>query len=597
MWWTVTRVAARCLTSPASWLLRATARLSAFQPSTPPISCTGAVLVIMHHPPHLSGSACNGHTNSFGRYRDELLLRHVLHLAVQAALPRLFAPALCFSFVHGFRIIGRIGDAGSTALPSSNAAATPPFSSRSPHWHSPPSAATSVRVCQCSQCPCYTLTRDVQAPPCPHCRCPATSSFLSSSIYPGALADAALLHCMLRCIHARKVRLDRSASLNQRLHNRNSVMYCSSYREREALLLLRALELEIDCFPLGLSLRQLNWNQQQQQHARAAGVSLVASHASRDILKSPSEPIVLLQTFVHNAATVAATAAAAVPSTLICSHHDDFEYVVFHPSSRPWFPFAPALDPSLLQHVRCISLAHQPPGALAAAVACAHQGTRLVVQGCYRGGFTIRTPGVSLTGEGTAVVDGDGNKNAVCISARDCAVTGLVIKHAQHHCLHVTGGSCCIVLCRISDAARAAVGVFGSGSVVLQGCWLGQRCASGVYTTDRGHVMLSDCAVTLCTGAGVHCSGSSVVAADGVCVALTRKAGLFCEKSSCVRLSDCTFLRNAFGGVHVVDSARANMMDCRQSPPPPNHQSGRVGLIPTTLPPPPPIQLNAADDV
>jgi hypothetical protein len=275
---------------------------------------------------------------------------------------------------------------------------------------------------------------------------------------------------MLRSIEARQVRLDRSTTLNRHLHNRNPLMYFLLHREREVLLLLRALQLEIDCFPLGLSLRQLNWNQQQQQHARAAGVSLVASHASRDILKSPSEPIVLLRTFVHH---TAATAAAAVPSAPICSRRDDFEYFVLHPSSHPWFPWAP--EPSLLQHVRCISLSHQPLGALAAAVACVQQGTQLVVQGCYRGGFTIRTPGVSLTGEGTAVVDGDGNKNAVCISASDCVVTGLAIKHAQHHCLHVTGGSCCITLCRISDASRAAVGVFGSGSVVLRGCWLGQR--------------------------------------------------------------------------------------------------------------------------
>ena len=121
-WWIATRVAARCLTFPASCPPLATAHSSAFPPSIPPTCCTGVVLLPTHHPSHLRTSACCGHPNSFGRYRNELLLRHLLHLAVQAALPRVFAPALCFTFDHGFRIIGRIVEARSTALASSNAA-------------------------------------------------------------------------------------------------------------------------------------------------------------------------------------------------------------------------------------------------------------------------------------------------------------------------------------------------------------------------------------------------------------------------------------------------------------------------------------------
>ena len=45
-------------------------------------------------------------------------------------------------------------------------------------------------------------------------------------------------------------------------------------REREVLLLLHALGDEIGCFPLGLSLQQLKWNQQQQQRACNAGIAL-----------------------------------------------------------------------------------------------------------------------------------------------------------------------------------------------------------------------------------------------------------------------------------------------------------------------------------
>ncbi len=372
------------------------------------------------------------------------------------------------------------------------------------------------------------------------------------------------LHSSTACCSASKLVksvLTGASRLKTKSVKPDLLLFAHFYREREVLLLLRALRDEIDCLPLGLSLRQLNWNQQQQQRARDAGISLVASHASRDILKSPSTPLVLLQVFARSA-VVAATAPASSPSHTRAS---DFEYLVVHPSASSCFPWA--CTPCLLQFVRCISLVHQPPGALAAAVACTEQGTQFVIQGSYRGGFTIRRDGVCLKGEGEAAIHGDGNKNTICISATGCLITGLVIAHAQHHALHITGTHCCVNRCKISDALHAAVGVFGSGGVALQGCWLGQRCASGVYTTDRSRASLSNCAVSLCTGAGLHCSGSSSITADGTCVVLTRKAGVFCEKSSCARLNDCTMLRNAFGGAHVVDAACITMLQCRQVPP------------------------------
>ncbi len=377
------------------------------------------------------------------------------------------------------------------------------------------------------------------------------------------------------------------ATSKQRAQTKTLILFLCFHREREVLLLLRALRGEIGCFPLGLSLRQLNWNQQQQQRARDVGISLVAAHANRDILKSPSTPLVLLQAFAGSVAAAAAAATAPASTDRGSPTHSrvaDFEYLVLHPSLNSCFPWACA--PCLLQYVRCISLAHQPPGALAAAVACAEQGTQLVIQGSYRGGFTIRRDGVCLKGEGAAAVNGDGNKNAICVSAAGCLITGLVIAHAQHHALHITGPNCCVNRCRITDAMQAAVGVFGSGSVVVQGCWLGQRCASGVYATDRSHATLSSCTVSLCTGAGLHCSGSSSVTADATCVVLTRKAGVFCEKNSCARLNDCTLLRNAFGGVHAVDTACITLHECRQVPPvlepkARNHAPVQAGPLPT----------------
>ncbi len=118
--------------------------------------------------------------------------------------------------------------------------------------------------------------------------------------------------------------------------------------------------------------------------------------------------------------------------------------------------------------------------------------------------------------------------------------------------------------------------MFGSGGADIQGCWLGQRCVSGVFVTDRGRVTLSSCVVSLCSGAGLHCSGSSSVVADATCVIMTRKAGLFCEKNACVRLSDCTLMRNAYGAAHAVDNAHVTMTDCRQNPQPFNRTSATL---------------------
>jgi hypothetical protein len=330
-------------------------------------------------------------------------------------------------------------------------------------------------------------------------------------------------------------------------------------REREVLLLLRALRDEVDCYPLGLSLHQLKWNQQQQQRARAAGIVIVASHTSRDILKSPSEPLALLQTLAPppplRAPSIGAANAAAIGG---------FEYHVTHPCSSAYFPCCDA--PSLLRYVCVVELIDQSPTALAAAVGCLQSGTRVVLQGSYRGGFYLRSAGVCLQGVGTAIIHGDGNKNTICISAANCLITGLHIAHARHHALCVTGSSCLITHCKLTDASYAAIGVFGSASVDVQGCWLGQRCTSGVYVTDRGRANLSDCVVSLCFGAGLRCSGSSTVTATGCCVVLTRKAGVLCEQRCTVSLSDCTLLRNAHGGAFVVDNAHITMLKCRQSP-------------------------------
>ena len=62
----------------------------------------------------------------------------------------------------------------------------------------------------------------------------------------------------------------------------------------------------------------------------------------------------------------------------------------------------------------------------------------MVIEGRYRGGFTICRPGVCLKGEGMAEVLGDGMKNAICVSSNDCLITGVTIAHATH-ALHVTG--------------------------------------------------------------------------------------------------------------------------------------------------------------
>jgi hypothetical protein len=225
------------------------------------------------------------------------------------------------------------------------------------------------------------------------------------------------------------------------------------------------------------------------------------------------------------------------------------------------FPWAEAAH--ALHHVRDIILTQQPAGALCAAVASAEAGTRVVVQGCYRGGFTIHKPGVCVQGQGSATINGDGLKNAVCVSAANCRLAGLSISHALHHGLHVTGDGCVVSCCTVTRAARAAVGVFGAGSVAMQGCWFGQHCASGIYATDRARVTLSDSAISSCAGAGVHCSGSSTLTAENTCVVLTRKAGVFCEKQSHVHLTECTLLRNAYGCLHAVDAACVRMNSCR----------------------------------
>ena len=110
--------------------------------------------------------------------------------------------------------------------------------------------------------------------------------------------------------------------------------------------------------------------------------------------------------------------------------------------------------------------------------------------------------------------------------------------------------------------------MFGTASVDIQGCWLGQRCGSGVFVTDRASASMAHTAVALCGGAGVRCSGASCVTARGCCVVLTRKAGVRCEKSASATLIDCTLLRNAHGGANVVDTAHIIMRECRQLPPP-----------------------------
>ncbi len=237
----------------------------------------------------------------------------------------------------------------------------------------------------------------------------------------------------------------------------NAAVTC---RDHEVLLFLRSLKDEIGCFPLGLSLQQLKWSQQQQQRARAAGIVLVTSHTSRDILKSPSEPLLVIQALAQPPHAVAL--APSTPTT----PRDAFEYLVFHPCAHPCFPWAP--PPCLLRYLRTISLAEQHPDALAAAVAAASQGTCIAVRGRYRGGFALRTAGLCVQGLCDALIDGDGCKNTVCISADDCIVTGLRIAHAQHHALLVTGSRCRVIHCTLTDARCAAIGVFGSASVEIQ---------------------------------------------------------------------------------------------------------------------------------
>jgi hypothetical protein len=186
-------------------------------------------------------------------------------------------------------------------------------------------------------------------------------------------------------------------------------------REFELALLLRALHHEIGCRALGLSVQQLQWKQQQQQRAVDAGIRVVISHASRDVLKSPCAPLVLLQTLACDSAT----ARDAPFLRITAPNHAEFNYRVLHPCAHASFPWAP--DFHSLHHVCCIHLVHQPVSALAAAVACADAHTTIIVEGNYHGGFTMQKPGLCLQGQNGAKISSSGSKNIISVTAARCS--------------------------------------------------------------------------------------------------------------------------------------------------------------------------------
>lgn len=80
------------------------------------------------------------------------------------------------------------------------------------------------------------------------------------------------------------------------------------------------------------------------------------------------------------------------------------------------------------------------PGSFQARINALKPGARLVLRGIEQGPIVIRTPGVTIEGQGQGIIDGQGRGSVVLIEADDVTLRGLTIQSSGQFNPHVDAG-------------------------------------------------------------------------------------------------------------------------------------------------------------